>query len=179
MKTKMKQKYYKKENKKVNKDNLVEITGNRHQLKDFVGEVLEVQCYVTNSYGFQYSKRLVTEVRIPNTNLYIKHLWMKRENVAKLQHGYQNLKVKIVEYNNHKFDEDENNYTKYGIVYEGEEGKIYVDKKMYKKHWDNCDKQHLSPLEKKMAAYENAHKKTKTKTAIKQPFRKMTKIKKR
>ena len=47
---------------------------------------------------------------------------------------------------------------------------------MYKKHWDT-NKEHLSPLERKMAAYENAHKKTKT--SVKQPFRKMTKIKKR
>ena len=105
-----KQKYFKRENKKVNKENLIEITGTREQLALFEGKVVEVEAYITNTYGYTKSKRLLNEVRILGSNFYIKHAWVKAENLAKAEHGYKKLKVEVIPYTDKVTNE-----TKYGV----------------------------------------------------------------
>ena len=97
-----KQNYWKKENKKINKKNLVEITGQRLELEPFKGKVLDCYVFVTNTTAYNGNKRLVTEVRIPETNYYINHLWVQEFNLPldQVAHGYQDLKLKVIEYSN-------------------------------------------------------------------------------
>jgi len=97
-----KQNYWKKENKKINKKNLIEITGQRLELEPYKGKVLDCYVFVTNTTAYNGNKRLVTEVRIPDTNYYIKHLWVQEFNLPldQVQHGYQDLKLKVIEYSN-------------------------------------------------------------------------------
>jgi len=96
-----KQKYHKRENKSVNRSKLKEIVGTRDELIPFLGEIINCEVFVTNSLGYQGDKRLLTEVRIPKTDFYIKHLWVKEYNlpVDKIQHGYQKVKLKVISYN--------------------------------------------------------------------------------
>ena len=119
---------YKRENKKVIKNNLNEVTGNREELEDYLNEELEVEAFVTNTYGYNNNKRLVNEIKIDN--LYIKHLWFKTENIGKLEHGYQKLKVKVIKYKNYSTDED-----KYGLRYIDKKGKLYQDSFLRKPKW--------------------------------------------
>lgn len=126
----MSQKYYKKENKKINKTNLTEIVGTRIELVPYLGSVIEVECFVTNTLGYRGEKRLVTEVKIPNTNYFIKHVWFKYENIGKLNHGYQKIKVKVSEYKDHITNEQ-----KYGLKYSGTKGKVFSDTKMKIPKW--------------------------------------------
>ena len=107
-----KQKYFKRENKKVNKDHLQEITGNRNELEPLLGETLECEVFVTNSLGYLGDKRLLTEIRIPESNWFIKHLWVKEYNLPldKVQHGYRKVKLKVISYKDQKSDD-----VKYGV----------------------------------------------------------------
>jgi len=102
----------KRENRKIKKTNLKEITGARTELKEFLGEVLECECFVTNSVGFLGEKRLLTEVRIPQTNYYIKHLWVKEYNfpLSKVPHGYQKVELEVI-----KYTDKITQATKYGV----------------------------------------------------------------
>jgi len=129
-----KQKYFKKENKKINKNKLKEIVGTRVELAPFVEQTLEVECFVTNTIGYQGEKRLVTEVKIPGTDYFIKHVWFKYENIGKLKHGYQKLKVKVTKYKDYI-----NNQEKYGLKYMGKKGKVFIDTKIRKPKWMKDD----------------------------------------
>ena len=53
----------KRENKKVNKTNLIEVTGNREELAQYLGETFKVEALVTNTYGYLREKRLITELK--------------------------------------------------------------------------------------------------------------------
>jgi len=107
-----KQKYFKRENFKVQKENLQEITGTRSELAKFLGEVIDCEVYVTNTIGYHGQKRLLTEIRIPNTNYFCKHAWVKEHNcpLTKITHGYRTLKLRVTSY----FDQT-HNYTKYSL----------------------------------------------------------------
>ena len=109
---KHKQKYYKKENLKVKKSGLQEIVGPRSELEPYVGETLECMVFVTNSLGYLGDKRLITEIRIPKTKLYIKHLWVKSVNcpIDQVPHGYQKIKLKVIQYTDQRSGD-----TKYGV----------------------------------------------------------------
>jgi len=115
----MSQSYWKRENKSVKKDDLVEIVGTREELKPFLNTVIEAEVFVTNTTAYTGEKRLITEVRIPNTNFYIKHLWVKEYNLPlkEVSHGYQKLKLKVVKYT----DTDDN--IKYGVKIANEKKK--------------------------------------------------------
>ena len=88
----------KKENRKLNKKGITEITGSRDQLKEFMGRDLLCNCFVTNTEGYLGGKRLITEIKIPETDYMVKHVWVKSSNVSKLEHGYHNLNFKVTEY---------------------------------------------------------------------------------
>lgn len=118
----------KRENKKIDKSKLTEVVGNRDELKSYVGEVCFVDCFVTNTNGYLGGKRLVNEVYLDD--LYIKHIWMKSENIGNLEHGYQKLKVKVIEYKDYSTNE-----TKYGLKYVGTKGKKFVDNSLKKPKW--------------------------------------------
>ncbi len=109
-----KQSYFKKENKKVDKSNLFEIKGNREELAPFVGEEVVVDCFLTNSFKYSNTKRLVSSVKLPfkkeNKNLYINHVWTKSEKTKNTLHGFKKVKVKIIEYLN-QYDRTK----KYGV----------------------------------------------------------------
>ncbi len=100
-----KQKYFKPENKKVDKSKFYEIKGNREELKDFVNQEFVVRCFLTNSYKYSEDKRLLNSLILPikkeNKNLYVNHLWVKTERVKNISHGFKTIKVKIIEYDNH------------------------------------------------------------------------------
>lgn len=118
----------KRENRKINKDNLVEVTGNRDELAVFLGQELTVEGFVTNTYGYLGDKRLVTEIKIEN--FFIKHAWLKSNNIGNLGHGYQKLKVEVIEYQDFTTQE-----IKYGLRYKGTKGKKYVNDKLIKPKW--------------------------------------------
>ncbi len=118
------------ENKKVKKDNLIEVTGNREQLKRYKGETVKAEVFMTNTLGYQEKKRLAQQVKIGD--LYISHCWFRTENVGKLPHGYQKIKVKIIEY-----QDQETKEIKYGLKYQGEKGKMYQNNELIKPKWMN------------------------------------------
>ena len=124
----------KRENKKVKKDNLIEITGNRTELEELLNKELKVEGFVTNTIGFVGGKRLVTEVRIPGTNYFIKHLWFQTERIGKLKHGYQNLEVKVVKYKDYVSGEN-----KYGLKYIGKKGRVPYSNKIKIPKWKKDD----------------------------------------
>lgn len=118
----------KRENRKINKENLTEVTGNRIELSKYLGEKLKVHCFVTNTNGFLGDKRLINEVYVKD--LYINHLWLKTENIGNLSHGYQDLEVKVIHYTDKITNED-----KYGLKYLGKEGRIKRNNKLIKPKW--------------------------------------------
>jgi len=120
----------KRENKTINKGRLQEITGNREELKGFVGEVFECDAFVTNTNGYQGDKRLVTEVKIPGTNYFLKHIWLKRQKIGALPHGYTKLRLMVVGYVDHATNEN-----KYGFKYMGYDGELKIDTKMKIPQW--------------------------------------------
>ena len=129
------QKYWKKENKKINRDNLTEITGNREQLKDLLGETFLAKCYITNSIAYFNTKRLVTEIQLPikdstDKTYYIKHVWCKMENIKLAPHGYDQLKMKVIRYINQETQE-----TKYGLQCDDVRYKAYEDSSMKIPQW--------------------------------------------
>jgi len=107
-----KQKYFKRENKQVNKQNLQEITGERTELEPYLGQTINCEVFVTNSTGYLGDKRLLTEIRIPKTNYYIKHLWVKEYNMPlnQVQHGYKKVDLKVI-----KYQDQITGHTKYGV----------------------------------------------------------------
>jgi hypothetical protein len=111
-----KQKYFKKENKKIDKSTLYEVKGSREELKDYVGETFEVKAFLTNTYKYSETKRLLNSVILPikkdNKNLYINHLWVRSEKVKNVKHGFKTFIVQITEYNN-LYSEDGSK--KYGV----------------------------------------------------------------
>ncbi len=118
----------KRENKKINKTNVTEVEGNRNELKEYLGETFMVECFVTNTSGYLGGKRLVNEVYLKD--LYIKHIWMKSENIGNLDHGYQKLKVKVTKYKDQVSHE-----VKYGLKYIGTKGKKFIDNTLTKPKW--------------------------------------------
>jgi len=157
-----KQKYHKRENRSVNRSNLTEIVGKRDELIPFLGEIINCEVFVTNSLGYQGDKRLLTEVRIPKTNFYIRHLWVKEYNlpIDKIQHGYQKVKLKVISY-----DDQVTGDKKYGVKIADEKVKAKRPKaKMVIPKW-------------KLEQIKN-EKLTKSKTPkTKSPFGKIRKIK--
>ena len=99
-----KQKYHKPENKKVNKDNFYEITGNREELKEYKGEEFIARCFLTNTYKYSREKRLINSLVLPieknGKKFYVNHLWVKTERVKGISHGFKTIKVKVIEYDN-------------------------------------------------------------------------------
>jgi len=122
----------KRENKKIDKKNLVEVTGKREQLKDYLGEEFKVEAFVTNSIGYVGRKRLITEIKIktPIETFFINHVWFDVKDVGNLKHGYQVLSVKVIEYK-----DQINNESKYALKYIGLNGKKYIDNTMIKPKW--------------------------------------------
>ncbi|MCD6435245.1 MAG: hypothetical protein J7L15_02475 [Clostridiales bacterium] len=118
----------KRENRKINKSNLTEVSGNRTELKPYLGDTFEVDCFVTNTNGYLGDKRLINEVYLKD--LYIKHIWMKSENVGNLDHGYQKLKVKVTKYTDYSSKE-----VKYGLRYIGKNGKKFINSKLVIPTW--------------------------------------------
>ena len=111
-----KQKYFKAENKKIDKSGLYEIEGNREELAEYVGQIFKVKCFITNTYKYSEGKRLFNSVILPikkdGKRLYVKHLWTKSENTKHLNHGYKWIEVQIIEY-----PDLYNNKKKYGIKF--------------------------------------------------------------
>ena len=101
----------KRENKKVNKENLVEIKGLRTELEPYTGKVIQVEAFITNTYRDTETKRLVNSVRILGTPYYINHAWMRTDRIGAAPHGYRKFKVKVVKYEGLITHED-----KYGII---------------------------------------------------------------
>ena len=97
-----KQRYWKKENKSIDKTNLYEVQGNRDELAPYVGEVFEVKAFLTNSYKYSETKRLLNSVILPvkkdGKNLYVNHLWVRSSKTQNVKHGYKKLVVKVIEY---------------------------------------------------------------------------------
>ena len=94
------QRYNKRENKTIKKTNLVEVVGSREELKPFLNKTLNCEVFVTNSLGYLGEKRLLTEIRIPETDFYIKHLWVKEYNlpIKNIPHGYRKINLKVIQY---------------------------------------------------------------------------------
>lgn len=120
----------KKENKKIDKSNLIEVIGPRIELKKYLGVVFYAPAFVTNSYGFTGDKRLVTEIKIEE--YFINHAWFKTANIGKLNHGYQTLEVKVV-----KYKDQISNIDKYGLKYVGTAGKMFQNNELIKPKWMN------------------------------------------
>ncbi len=120
----------KRENRTIKKDNLIEITGNRTELKQFEGTVLNAHCFITNTNGYMGDKRLVTELRIPGTNYFVKHLWLKAHKIGNLPHGYTKLELKVVSYLDQVTLEE-----KFGFKYVGKKGKVHEDTSMKIPKW--------------------------------------------
>ena len=122
----------KRENKVVHKSNLIEITGSRIELEPYLGQTLECEVFVTNSLGYLGEKRLITEIRIPNTNFYVKHLWVKQYNlpINKVNHGYQKIKLKVINYK-----DVETGDVKYGVKYAGAKLRKPAEAKMVIPKW--------------------------------------------
>jgi hypothetical protein len=108
------QKYWKKENKPINKSKLYEVKDNREELAPYVGEVFEAKGFLTNTYKYSETKRLLNSVILPiykdGKNIYVNHLWVRSEKTKGVSHGFRKLKVKIIEYDNLY-----NNSKKYGV----------------------------------------------------------------
>ena len=155
----------KRENKKVNKTNLIEITGNRTELKKYLGETFKCEAFITNTSGYQGNKRLVTEVKIPGTVWFVKHIWLKRQKIGALPHGYTTLELKVVEYKDQVTHEK-----KYGFRYVGEEGKLQEDTRMQIPKWK------LEQIENETMKKE-AQAKAKAQNRVKSPFGKIRKVK--
>ena len=138
-----KQKYWKKENKKVDKTNLIEIRGSRSELKEFLGKEIWVEGFITNTYGWDDTRRLLNSVRILGTPYYITHVWVRRENLAKARHGFAKLKAKIISYKDHITGAD-----KYGIKITDERfrGKHHRDNKVKKPKWKKENKSYYVKL---------------------------------
>ena len=158
-----KQKYYKKENQTINKDNLIEIIGNRTELEPYVGEVMKCPLFVTNSLGYNGNKRLLTEIRIPGTNYYIKHLWISEHNlpIDKIQHGYRKVDLKVIEYKNQITDD-----VKYGVKIAMELPFVQKEEKMIIPKWKQEQKE------------DQLFKAMNTKPKVKSPFKKIKIIRK-
>ena len=109
-----KQRYFKKENKKIDKSNFYEITGTRDELKNYLNQEFEVQAFITNTYKYSGEKRLLSSVVLPiekdGKKLYVNHLWVKSERTKNISHGFKKLKVKVVKYKDYY-----NNSFKYGV----------------------------------------------------------------
>jgi hypothetical protein len=103
------------------KSHLTEVKGNREYLSPFVGKEFDAKVFVTNieKYG---TRRLLTEVTIPQINVYIGHLWIKefRLPMSEVSSGKKILKVRIKSYMDQSTGE-----TKYGVK--------LVSKKRFKK----------------------------------------------
>jgi len=158
---KHKQKYFKRENKQVNKKNLTEIVGTRKELEPYLGQTINCEVFVTNSTGYLGEKRLLTEIRIPKTTFYIKHLWVKEYNlpIDQVQHGYRKVELKVI-----KYREQITGDTKYGVKIARE-----LKKKVQKEPGMIIPKWKLEQLENEQL---------KTKTAKPEsPFGKIRKIK--
>ena len=99
-----KQKYWKKENKSIDKSNLYEVKDNRTELKDYVGRVFKVKAFLTNTFKYNEQKRLLNSVILPieidGKKVYVNHLWIRSEKVSSIKHGFRTFKVKIIEYDN-------------------------------------------------------------------------------
>lgn len=122
----------KRENKKVDKSNFIEVVGNRLELAEYLGQTFTVEGFITNTNGYLGGKRLVNEVYLKG--LYIKHIWMKSENIGNLEHGYQKIKVKVTKYTDYSTKD-----TKYGLKYIGEKGKQYINNTLVKPKWMKND----------------------------------------
>ena len=122
----------KRENKKVDKSNFIEVVGNRLELAEYLGQTFTVEGFITNTNGYLGGKRLVNEVYLKG--LYIKHIWMKSENIGNLEHGYQKIKVKVTKYTYYSTKD-----TKYGLKYIGEKGKQYINNTLVKPKWMKND----------------------------------------
>ncbi len=113
---------------KINKNDFIQVSGNREQLQEYLGQECVVDAFVTNTIGYTGGKRLINEVILDN--LYIPHLWMKTENIGKLNHGYQKLKVKVTKYKDVYTGDN-----KYGLKYIGKRGKKFIDYSLRKPKW--------------------------------------------
>ncbi len=118
----------KRENRKVIKINLTEVTGVRNELKEYVGQKFKVKGFVTNTLGYRGGKRLISEVYLDN--LYLKHCWMDVNDVGKLNHGYQILEVEVIQYQDFISKE-----YKYSLKYIGEKGKKFIEENIKKPKW--------------------------------------------
>jgi len=155
----------KRENKKINKENLVEITGPRTELKPFVGKVIDVEAFITNTYRDTETKRLVNGVRILGTDFYIKHAWMRTERIGAAPHGYRKFRVKVTAYLDLQTGE-----TKYGIIAaEQGLGKVQSNK-MVIPRWKQEQNEDTEFVNK-------SHEETKT-PKVKSPFKKIKIVRK-
>jgi len=100
------QTYFKKENKKIDKTKLYEVENNRIELKKYLNKTVKAQAFVTNTYGYEGSKRLLNSIILPynkegtDKKLYIKHAWALAETVKDIPHGYTNVIVHVIKYKN-------------------------------------------------------------------------------
>ena len=112
--TNHRQRYWKKENKKIDKSNLIDIKSPRKELKPFEGQTFIVQGFLTNTYGYSKTKRLVHNIVLPiekdGKKFHITHNWVKASKTQNVPHGYRKFKVRIVQY----FDKATNK-DKYGL----------------------------------------------------------------
>jgi hypothetical protein len=96
------QRYWKKENKPIDKTNLYEVKDNREELEPYVGDKFIVKGFLTNTYKYSETKRLVNSVILPITkdgkNLYINHGWIRSEKTLNISHGFKTFEVEIVKY---------------------------------------------------------------------------------
>ena len=161
----------KRENKKVRKGHLTEITGNRLELEPYLGQTLECEVFVTNSLGYCDNKRLITEIRIPGTNYFVRHLWVKTWNLPlnKITHGYRTLPLKVIDYWD-SVDES----VKYGVKYAGEKLRKPAEAKMVIPKWKQQDYENSQMLKESHASKKLEEEKLK----LKKPFGKIRKIKK-
>jgi len=97
-----KQKYFKKENKPIDKTNFYVVNNKREELAPYVGDEFEVYGFVTNSTKYNNQKRLLTSVIFPifkdGKKLYVSHIWVRTEKTDHVPHGFKTLKVKVIEY---------------------------------------------------------------------------------
>jgi len=111
--TNHRQRYWKKENKKIDKSHLIQIKSPRKELEEYLGNQYIVQGFLTNTYGYD-TKRLVHSIILPikkdDKNLYINHAWVSKEETEKVSHGYHKFNIKIIRYKDQKTGD-----YKYGI----------------------------------------------------------------
>ncbi len=167
----------KRENKVVRKNNLIEITGNRLELEPYLGQTLECEVFVTNSLGYLGEKRLITEIRIPETNYYVKHLWIKHYNlpINKVNHGYQKMTLKVVDY----WDAITGD-VKYGVKYAGKKLKKPAEAKMVIPQWklDEIEAEELKAEIRNAKGIAEVAKTLKTSKTAKNAYRKLRIVKK-